>query len=102
VRTAEGPRDYQLIGEALAPIPALSPENRARGPVRLTPAGVDGAGPVSGPPACPFRAAGEAPAGQPPRVRVTAGRKSVLLNAPLGAGLFGLPFATSTGAAAPR
>jgi hypothetical protein len=92
LRSAEGVRDYQLIGEALAPVPALSPETRARPPVRLTAAGVEAARPVSGQAGCAFRAAEERPAGQPPRVRVTAGKQSVVLEAPLGAGLFGLPF----------
>jgi hypothetical protein len=92
MRSAEGVRDYQLIGEALAPVPALSPETRARTPVRLTASGVDGGGPSNGPAACAFRAETERKAGQPSRVRVTAGKKSVVLDAPLGAGLFGLPF----------
>jgi hypothetical protein len=48
VRSAEGARDYQLIGEVLAPVPALSPDTRARPPVRLTAQGVDGGGDVAG------------------------------------------------------
>jgi hypothetical protein len=92
VRSAEGSRGYQLIGEALSPVAALSPEARAHHPVRLTAAGVDDRGPVSGAPTCPFRASGETPAGKPPRVRVTVGKKSIVLDAPLGAGLHGLPF----------
>jgi hypothetical protein len=102
VRSAEGVRQYQLIGETLAAVPALSPETRGRRPVRLTAAGVDEPGPVSGPAGCPFRAGGERPAGQPPRVRVTAGKRSVVLDAPLGAGLYGLPFVTSGAGAARR
>jgi hypothetical protein len=92
VRSVEGVRDYQLIGEALAPVPALSLETRARPPVRLSAAGVDGGEAVNGPAGCAFHAETERKAGQPSRVRVTAGKKSVVLDAPLGAGLFGLPF----------
>ena len=34
----------------------------------------------------------ELPPGQAPRVRITAGKQSRVLDAPLGAGLYGLPF----------
>ena len=103
VRSPEGARDLQLIGDTLAAVPVLSPETRARPPVRLGAAGVEPPPPDSnhivGPPHCLYRAAEERPAGQPPRVRVTAGKKSVVLDAPLGAGLYGLPFATASAAA---
>jgi hypothetical protein len=98
VRSPEGARELQLIGDTLAVVPALSPETRSRPPVRLGAAGVEPPPPAAGPPPCPYRAAEERPTGQPPRVRVTAGKKSAVLDAPLGAGLYGLPFVISAAA----
>jgi hypothetical protein len=79
---------YLLVGDALVPAPA----DQGAWTVRLTGAGVVAPGRTGGPPACPFRAADEAAPGQAPRVRINAGKQSRVLDAPLGAGLYGLPF----------
>jgi len=90
VRTADRARQLRLVGQALVEVPL--PGEPAGPPVRLTGTGVDAKGRSAGPASCGFRAADELPAGQPPRVRVSAGKQSRVLEAPLGAGLHGLPF----------
>lgn len=91
VRTPEGQRQLRLTGEALVTVPTASGPG-GQPTVRLTGAGVVGAGRVTSAAPCAFRAADELGPGQPPRVRVTAGKQSRVLEAPLGAGLHGLPF----------
>jgi hypothetical protein len=88
LRTAQGETQHLLVSDALVPAPAEAGDWT----VHLTGAGVEARGKVAGPAACAFRAADESPAKQPPRVRVTAGKQSRILDAPLGAGLYGLPF----------
>jgi hypothetical protein len=83
---------YRFAADRLTPQPALSPEARLTPPVRLTAAGVAGGARMTAPRPCGYGAADELPAGQAPRVRVTSGKRSLLLEAPLGAGLHGLPF----------
>lgn len=86
IEDASGIRLVRFDG-ALAPMPALSPASKAVRPVVLTAAGVTGGGLVTGPSACPFHAANQAA-----RIRITSGRKTRLLDAPFGAGLFGMAF----------
>jgi hypothetical protein len=92
VKDGAATRLYRVMGEALVPAPALSPEAQERPPVRLTGRGAVEPGRLQGPPACSFRATDERGPGQPPRIRVRAGARSIVLEAPLGAGLQGLPF----------
>jgi hypothetical protein len=92
LRTAEGERLLRLVDQTLVSAPASSAQGRGRPAVRLTGAGVQPKGAATGAAPCAFRAADEAPPGQAPRVRITAGRQSHILEAPLGAGLHGLPF----------
>jgi hypothetical protein len=91
VSPAGGPPQVYHLDVALVPQGRTSPEARLARPVVLTPDGVS-AGEQAGPATCAYRARDERSAGQPPRVRITVGKKSVLLEAPHGAGLHGLPF----------
>jgi hypothetical protein len=90
VRTGGQDHHYRLVGGALVSAPAGAVQGRPA--ARLTGAGVADRGQVAAPAPCAFQAADEARAGQAPRVRVTAGKQSSVLDAPLGAGLAGLPF----------
>jgi hypothetical protein len=92
--TAPGgpPRFYRLKGDLLEAVAAPSPETRRRPPVRLTGRGVTDPGRLDRPAPCAFRAADDFSGNHPPRVQITAGKKTLILAAPLGAGLYGLPF----------
>jgi hypothetical protein len=92
-RAGAAPEILRLAGgDVLLPRPALSAEAQLGRPVRLTARGVTELAQVAGPARCAYRAGDERPANGAARVRVQAGKKSVVLAAPLGAGLFGLPF----------
>jgi hypothetical protein len=91
VGSEPAPRRYRLIAGALVPLPAVVASAPGR-VVRLTAAGVEGAGQARGPAGCAYAAADEAPHGKPRQLRITAGKASIVVPAPFGAGLFGLPF----------
>jgi hypothetical protein len=95
-------QSYRLMGEALISAPALSPAAQLGHPVRLTGAGVEESARLSGPAACPYQAADEGTPGQPPRVRVTTRNATMIVPAPFGAGLFGLPFSAPVGRPEPQ
>jgi hypothetical protein len=92
VRRSSATTTYRLMGEALVVAPSLSSEARTRRPVLLNARGVEEAGRAAGSSACPYQATDEQREGQAPGIRIKAGKRELLLGAPLGAGLQGLPF----------
>jgi hypothetical protein len=93
VRAAGRPSEsHRLVGDALVSTRERASASRIDRPVRLTATGVEEQVQLTIDRPCACSARDQRTPAQPPQVRLRAGQRSLVIPAPFGAGLAGLPF----------